>query len=450
MGLFDQFISVDIKKNMGIAGLTDEFFCVYLNNLFEKYNKNILIVVNSLYEANQLFSSMKTYTDSCCLFPMDDFLTSEALAISPDLQITRLEAINEIISGKRLIVITNLMGYLRYLPTRKVYEDFILGLKVGDVISPQTLVKKLISSGYSRDTIVNKTGEFGVRGFIIDVFPVVEENPIRIEFFDDEIDSIRTFDPETQKSLESIKKVVIKPYFEFITDSDVFDGHFGKQKYLPNYGKFNSISDYLEDSITIFKDYEHLKSVFNHIMEEVVVYKETKDINFSGNYMFDLSDINCDFPVYYMTINNIVNGKNIETFKDFGVRTINNFSENVESINNFIRRCIDDKKTVLICLKKHQLRSIVKVLNMKVVESSFSDVSIGMVNLIEKDVNQGFIYNDLVVLSSKELFINTDSKKRYKTKFKYSVGIKDINKLSIGDYVVHIVHGIGIYNGIRT
>ena len=450
MGLFDQFISVDIKKNMGIAGLTDEFFCVYLNNLFEKYNKNILIVVNSLYEANQLFSSMKTYTDSCCLFPMDDFLTSEALAISPDLQITRLEAINEIISGKRLIVITNLMGYLRYLPTRKVYEDFILSLRVGDVISPQTLVKKLISSGYSRDTIVNKTGEFGVRGFIIDVFPVDEENPIRIEFFDDEIDSIRTFDPETQKSLESIKKVVIKPYFEFITDSDVFDGHFGKQKYLPNYGKVNSISDYLEDSITIFKDYEHLKSVFNHIMEEVVVYKETKDINFSGNYMFDLSDINCDFPVYYMTINNIVNGKNIETFKDFGVRTINNFSENVESINNFIRRCIDDKKTVLICLKKHQLRSIVKVLNMKVVESSFSDVSIGMVNLIEKDVNQGFIYNDLVVLSSKELFINTDSKKRYKTKFKYSVGIKDINKLSIGDYVVHNVHGIGIYNGIRT
>ena len=99
MGLFDQFISVDIKKNMGIAGLTDEFFCVYLNNLFEKYNKNILIVVNSLYEANQLYSSMKNYTDSCCLFPMDDFLTSEALAISPDLQITRLETINEIIKN---------------------------------------------------------------------------------------------------------------------------------------------------------------------------------------------------------------------------------------------------------------------------------------------------------------------------------------------------------------
>ena len=209
MGLFDQFISIDIKKNMGIAGLTDEFFCVYLNNIYEKYNKSILVVVNSLYEANSLFSSLKTYNNNCFLFPMDDFLTSEALAISPDLQITRLETINEIVKEKPLIVITNLMGYLRFLPTKKTYEDFILNLSVGTVISPQKLVNKLISSGYTRDTIVTKTGEFGVRGFIVDVFPVDEDNPIRIEFFDDEIDSIRVFDTETQKSLGTVKSILI-------------------------------------------------------------------------------------------------------------------------------------------------------------------------------------------------------------------------------------------------
>lgn len=74
MKVFDQFISVDIKKDMGIVGLTDEFFCVYLNNLYEKYSKNVLVVVNSLFEANQLYSSLKNYTDNCFLFPMDDFL----------------------------------------------------------------------------------------------------------------------------------------------------------------------------------------------------------------------------------------------------------------------------------------------------------------------------------------------------------------------------------------
>lgn len=450
MGLFDRFITVDIKKNMGIAGLTDEFFCVYLNSLLEKYNRNILVVVNSLYEANQLYSSMKNYTDNCCLFPMDDFLTSEALAISPDLQITRLETINEVIEDKPLIVITNLMGYLRFLPTKNTYKNFLLELKVGSIISPQKLVEKLVASGYTRDTIVTKTGEFGVRGFIIDVFPVDEENPIRIEFFDDEIDSIRIFDSETQKSLESIKKILIKPYFEFITDSDVSEEKFGKQKYLPEYGPVSSISDYLENNITIFKDYEQLEFSFTHIMEEVVTYKETKDISFDGNYMFNLSEIKCDFPIYYMSINNVVNNKDISALHNFGVRTINNFAENSENINNFIRKAIDDKKTVLICLKQHQLRSIVKILNMKVVESSLDDIKLGMVNLIDKEVNQGFIYGDLVVLSAHELFLNSNNKKKYKTKFKYSVSIKDINKLSVGDYVVHNVHGIGVYNGIKT
>ena len=450
MGLFNQFISLDIKNNMGIAGLTDEFFCVYLHNLLEKYNKNILVVVNSLYEANQLYSSLKSYTDDCCLFPMDDFLTSEALAISPDLQITRLETINEIVKDKKNIVITNLMGYLRFLPTKKTYLDFIMELKVGSVISPQKLVDKLISCGYTRDTIVTKTGEFGVRGFIIDVFPVDEENPIRIEFFDDEIDSIRTFDPESQKSLSSLKKVLIKPYFEFICYCDVPEEKFGKQKYLPEFGNVSSISDYLEDNITIYKDYEQLEFSFKHIMEEVVTYKESKDIQFSGNYMFDLYDIKSDFSMYYMTINNVISSKNISELRNFGIKTINNFNENVESINDFIRGSIDKSKTVLICLKQHQLRNIIKVLNMKVVESSFDDIKLSMVNLIDKEINQGFMFNDLVVLSANELFLNNSNKKKYKTKFKYSVSIKDVNKLSVGDYVVHNIHGIGVYNGIKT
>ena len=450
MGLFNQFISLDIKNNMGIAGLTDEFFCVYLHNLFEKYNKNILVVVNSLYEANQLYSSLKNYSDNCCLFPMDDFLTSEALAISPDLQITRLETINEIIKGKKNIVITNLMGYLRFLPTKKTYTDFVMELKVGSIISPQKLVDKLISSGYTRDTIVTKTGEFGVRGFIIDVFPVDEENPIRIEFFDDEIDSIRTFDPESQKSIENLKKVLIKPYFEFICDSEVPDEKFGKQKYLPEFGDVSSISEYLDESITIFKDYEQLEFSYKHIMEEVVTYRESKDISFNGNYMFDLYSIKSDFSIYYMSINNVINSKNISELRNFSVKTINNFNENVESINDFIRNAVNNNKTVLICLKQHQLRNIIKVLNMKFVESSFDDIKLGVVNLVNKEISQGFMFNDLVVLSANELFLNNSNKKKYKTKFKYSVSIKDINKLSIGDYVVHNIHGIGVYNGIKT
>ena len=450
MNFFDSFITVNIKKNMGMVGLTDEFFCVYLNKLLIENKKNILVVVNSLYEANQLYSALKNYTDDCFLFPMDDFLTSEAIAISPDLRITRLETINNIILDKPLIIIANLMGYLRFLPNRSTYEGFMIRLKVGDCINPQKLVEKLIFSGYVRDTIVNKTGEIGVRGYIIDIFPVDEDYPIRIEFFDDEIESIRTFDVESQKSLNKIGEILIKPCSEFLSTTIVENNKFGKQKYLPDYVNVSSISDYLDDNITIFKDYEQIEISFSHIMEEIVTYKETKDINFCGKYMFDLHEIKTFFPIYYMTINNLNNKNYISDIVDFNIRTVNNFAENRDVINRFIRDYISKGKTVLICLKKYQLRSLIKNLNMKVVETTFDDIKLGEVNLIEKEINKGFIYNNLVLLSANELFLVQEKKKKYNTKFKYSTTVQDVTKLCIGDYVVHNVHGIGIYNGIKN
>jgi len=204
---------------MGIYNLTDEFFCLYLNQIYRNSDKNILVVVNTLYEANKLYNSLTTYSENVSLFPMDDFLTSEALAMSPDLMITRLETIHQLVHNKRKIVITNLMGYLRFLPKRSNYDNFIISLKTGDIISPNKLVERLVSCGYYRDTIVNKTGEFGVRGYVIDVFPIDADNPIRIEFFDDEIESIRSFDPETQKSISKLDSIEINPFFEFLTTS---------------------------------------------------------------------------------------------------------------------------------------------------------------------------------------------------------------------------------------
>ena len=450
MNFLDKFIQVDVKKNMGIVGVTDEFFCVYLSRLLKKEKKNILVVVNSLFEANNLYSSLSNYTDKCYLFPMDDFLTSEALAISPDLQINRLETINNILDGECSIVITNLMGYLRYLPSKKSYVDHILELKVGMTIEPKDLISKLINSGYCRDTVVSKTGEIGVRGFVVDIFPVDEENPVRIEFFDDEIESIRYFDTDSQKSIKSINSIIVKPYFEFLVDEDVSEEEFGKQKYLPKYNKVSSIYVYLDDSITVFKDYDQIEVGFNHILEEVVTYKESKDTEFNGNYMFNLNEISVDYPMYYFSLNNLTSNVNISDVVDFGVKSISNFNENSELINKYIRSCTDNGKTVVIILKKYQIRSLIKNLNMKLHEVDFNNIVLGGVNLVEGDVNQGFIYKDLVVLSSKELFNSVEKKKKYNTKFKYSSSIKDITKLAVGDYVVHNVHGIGVYNGIKT
>ena len=97
MNLFNDFIKVDLKKNMGLYNLTDEFFCVYLNAIREK-NNNVLVVVDTIFEANKVYNNLSLFTDNVYLFLMDDFLTSEALAISPDLMIKRLETINNILN----------------------------------------------------------------------------------------------------------------------------------------------------------------------------------------------------------------------------------------------------------------------------------------------------------------------------------------------------------------
>lgn len=448
MNVFHNLIDIDYKKGMGISGITDEFFCVYLSNLLRKENKNILVVVNSLYEANKLLSSLESYNSSTYLFPMDDFLTSEAIAISPDLEITRLETLNETLNSEPKIIITNLMGYLRFLPTKENFENSILNLKSGMEIEPYKLIEKLSYLGYKRETIVTKTGEVGIRGYVIDVFPVGEDYPIRIEFFGDEIDSIRYFNPTTQKSIRKIDNLEIKPISEFLLEEEILEDR--KQKYLSKYTSVVNISKYLDNPIVVYKDYNQLEVSYNQIMEEVLTYKTTKDINFDGNYMFDLGIINESDYMYYLSINNISNIIDSKLIKNYNVQTIQKFNENVDSINSFINESINNEKTVIICVSKQKKKNILKNLNMKVVESTLTNIELGKVNLVINDLNEGFIYNNLVVLTGNELFIESTKTKTYKTKFKYGSKIKDINNLEVGDYVVHNAHGIGIYNGIKV
>ena len=321
---------------------------------------------------------------------------------------------------------------------------------MGSIIEPNQLVEKLSTIGYTRDTLVNKTGEFGVRGFIIDVFPIDEENPIRIEFFDDEIESIRYFNPDTQKSISKIEEIKIKPFSEFLTTKNVVEEHFSKQKYLPKYTKTTNIGDYLDDNITIFKDYEQLDTSYLNILEDTVEFRSEKDSDFEGKYMNDFSNLSVEYPIYYYSLNNLNSNEKVSKMYDFGIKTINNLNEDSEQINEFIRKQIDSKKTVIICLKKYQIRSMRQHLNMKLLDTTFENIHLGQVNVVEGELSRGFIYKDFVVLTAKELFKNVEKKNRYSTKYKYSSTIEDINKLSIGDYVVHNVHGIGIYNGIKT
>ena len=145
---------------------------------------------------------------------MDDFITSKVVAMSPEFELGRLNVL-ERLKKDNLIIITNLMGYLKYLPNKNT-QNFQT-LKINDTINRDEFIENLVSYGYKKESIVTTSGEFSVRGFIIDIFLINEEHPIRLEFFGNTIESIRTFDENTQRKISDLKEITIKPFQEIET-----------------------------------------------------------------------------------------------------------------------------------------------------------------------------------------------------------------------------------------
>lgn len=451
MNFLEDLITIKDGKKVGLVGLNDEFFSLYINKLFEHQDKNILIVTSTLYEANILNSFLSEYNNNTYLFPMDEFLTSESIAISPDLKITRLETLNSTLNKAKKIIITHLNGYLRYLPTKEKYLNSIIKIKKGDEIDRDELIKKITSIGYQEESLVTKTGELGIRGFVIDIFPVGSNHPYRIEFFGDEIDSIREFDEDTQKTIREINACDIYPNSEFLIDN-YFDTELNNQKYLKQLsnGNISSIYDYLDEPITVFKNYKQMETSYKVMLEQILEYRNDRDKDFTDNYMYTLDEVKSDKVIFYNTIDNIIEGIPKDCILDFTLKEVDNFNENIELINKFLKDNLYLGKTIVIALKDFQIKSFTKYITEEYLLTNYNNIVKNKVNIIRKSLNKGFIYNDFVLLTETELFNKHVNKAKYKTNFKYSSKIRNINNLEIGDYVVHSLHGIGIYNGIKT
>jgi len=126
MSKFDEF---SFQNNAIIEGLTNELSVFYVLECFKRYEKSVVVVTSNLYDANKIHRSLETYTDKAFLLPMDDFFTSVALAVSPELKLKRLETLEKIQEGPSIIV-TNLMGYLRMLPSKSVQSSLKIELKM--------------------------------------------------------------------------------------------------------------------------------------------------------------------------------------------------------------------------------------------------------------------------------------------------------------------------------
>jgi transcription-repair coupling factor (superfamily II helicase) len=452
MRFIDKILNLSEENKVGLSGLTDELLCVYINKIFVETKQNIIVVTSTLFEANEIYQSLLKYNDNTFLFPMDDFLTSEAIAISPELKAARIETITSVLQDRSSkIVITHLMGMLRYLPPKDLWSEKTITIKKGDEIAKNDFINRLYDIGYVKETLVSKTGEIGNRGFVIDLFPVKEKYPIRIEFWGDEVESVRQFDLDTQLSLNEIEKITIYPYDEFLIKTEG-DNVEKKQKNLPLYlDKIENIVNFLSNPLIIYKNYTQIKNAYKQLREEIFEYQHKYDKDNKTAYMLDFTKLFYEKEIYHMGFENVMQDVELDKIYNYKSSQPLSYNSDFNRVKTDIINYIKQGKTIVLCFEdKYQIDRFLKYFEGEYIVTNENEVQENKVNIIKKDINRGYIINDYVVFSSTNIFKDTIKKTVYRSNFQHGAKIRDLSKLNIGDFVVHSVHGIGIYNGIVT
>ena len=386
-------------------GLTNELIAFYVANLFKEKNTNIILVTSNLYEGNKLYNSIKNRIKDVEMFPMDEFITSKVIAMSPEFQLGRLNVLDKL-KNKKLVIVTNLMGYLKYLPNKNVNNE--INLEIDKSINRDELINKLNEFGYKRESIVTTSGEYSIRGFIIDVFPINEIHPIRIEFFGNIIESIRYFDENTQRTIDDIKEIEINAFQEINTLEK------------------STLYDYSNNGIVIYLNKDQIDVAYNKLSEEIFEYNVSNNTN--DKFMYGLEEINPSYELFIDTINNPT---------DIVTSSVPQFNEDFELLKKTVFKWEKDGKKVFFYLSRDPEIKIIKKL-------------IPNANIINEKLNQGFIINNIVCISENDIGTHIVKNAKYGHNLHIGKKIKNYNELEKGDYVVHINHGIGVYNGLVT
>lgn len=497
------------KYPIGVFGLSESAKSYLIDGIFEAMDKSILIVTHSDAEARNIYEDLSLYTTQAFYFPIREIVFYNVDAISGDIRWERLKVIREMLRpGKKIIVTCVEALAAAYIPV-ELYKDYLRTYSVGDSINLSELNEKLIQCGYERVESVDGKGEFSIRGGILDIFTPESIYPYRVELFGDEIDSIRTFSVETQRSIDKVQSMEIFPAKEIILDSghrengianikndlEKFLKGIDKKKnkeiyekintiingniealserwgfetidsYLPYfYGKTSNIMEFMDNKLVIVDDAQRCKGKLDSTyfefeesfksllqrgtilpMQSKLIYQEEEI-----NSILQGSDV--------ITINAITKTMNFlapASIISFSEVTLSNYHGQLDFLIDEIRaKKSQGYKTVILSGTRPRGERLVDTLRKRGIESSYKDtvnsVSFGEIVITFGNQLKGFDYPELrvCVISDKEVF--GESKRKITHKAKKGAGkIKSFTELKIGDYVVHSNHGIGIYKGIR-
>lgn len=473
-----------------------------------------LIITGDEAKAREMQEDSRFFDKSSIYYPAKDFIFYSADVHGNQLAGERLRCIQKIIAAQdnktNITVITTIDGCVDMLMPLQRYRDNIIHFKNSDIIDTEKLISKLVGIGYTRVPMIDGQGQFAVRGGIIDIFSYTDETPVRIELWDDEIDSIRFFDVESQRSVEKIQTYDVFPATEWILSDDEIDAGFEKVKdevekqlvtlgndkkkktqqemdacnrlrhayadfeRTRDYSKFilsftdeiEGFTDYFSKDETVFVldepdrimermeliSYEYEESMKNRLEGGYVVASQTKLMrpiaevykNMQSSRLMLLSSL--DYkpkmlkPADYLRID----ARSISSYN-------NSFEYLADDINKYKRT---GDRVVLVCNSRTRAARIVADLEELGTQSYFSEdydkeIMPGTVMVTYGNIHRGFEYPliGFVIITENDIFT---SRTRKKQKKKYEGrSIAGFNELNVGDYVVHEMHGLGVYKGIE-
>lgn len=498
------------KYPVGIYGLSEsgKSYCIY--GIFEEIDKSMLILTNNDIEARHIYEDLSFYSNDVYYFPTREVTFYNVEAISGDLRWERLKILEKILENDKSIVIASIESLAAAYTPVELFRKFSFDISVGDVIDLKDVSSKLIQCGYERVAVVENIGQFSIRGGIFDIYPPIGAGPFRVELFDDEVDSIRNFNPETQRSIDKLDKIKVFPAKEIIiTEKNIESGKeiieaelkeavngFLKMKdkeaadritktvnanleslnetwsfetvdsYMPYfYDKQTSLLDYFPDSVIVVDDvvralgklesvyYEFNENYENFLGRGNILPRQVELLIPQDNVLDELENGNVLTIQGINTTTKVLKSREKAVFSQI---TTHDYHGQLDMlIEDIEAKRHKGYRTLILSGTRTRGERLIETLRDRNIEAVYKDI---VDNIAPGDVVvtfgnsvKGFEYPDLKVsiISDSEVFGQSKRKATRRGNKKGTGKIKSFTELKLGDYVVHVNHGIGVYKGIK-
>ena len=508
----------DIQKQLNtqqgkvsISGCVDSQKLHMVYGLTEKYDVKLIVTYSDM-KAKELLDDCKLYCRESYYFPAKDLIFYQADIHSNQLIKERVSVLRRLLEGEPITIVTTFSALMAHQLPLSVWQENVIEIEEGGIAEEAAIARQLVKMGYEKNYQVEAPGQFSVRGGIVDIFDLTRENPVRIELWGDEVESIRSFDIESQRSIEKLTEVSIYPATELILSKKALeDGLARMEKDCKKSAAFfregtkpeeahrleQAVAE-LKEQVTQFQSFVNLESYIGYFYEETqslvdfvadrklcicldeparieehanaveLEFRESMSTRAEKGYILpeQMNVLYGAREIYARLDKNRLLALSTMEYKGFPVKFQNRYAvnaRNVSSYNNSFPELVKDLshykkngyRVLLVSASSTRAKRLATDLMDEGLNAFYSDNSQrelqpGEIMTFYGNVLKGFEYPMLkfVVISESDIFGKQNRKKKKKKVYE-GQKIRDFSDLKIGDYVVHENHGLGIYKGIE-